>query len=150
MTKNYPDSVFEVLRTIFEPVVYDKSGPFAGFEEKVFPKIKVDVAETTEKYIVHAEMGGVKKEDILVNIHDGILTISAESKTERKEEDKEHKYLRQERYYGKMERKFSLDKDVDEDNVIAKYDDGVLVLELNKKLLKQVNKWKSIECNHNK
>ena len=81
---------------------------------------------------VHAEIPGVKKEDIQISIDGNQVSISAEVKRE-KEEKQGEKLLRVERYYGKVYRAFSLAQDVDQENAKAKYENGVLELTLPKK-----------------
>lgn len=95
-------------------------------------QIKMDVKEDDKGYTVHAEMPGVKKDDIHVNIDGNQVAISAEIKQEKEEKEGE-KVLRSERYYGKVSRAFTLGQDVDEDAASAKYSDGVLELMLPKK-----------------
>jgi HSP20 family protein len=94
---------------------------------------KLDVKEDDKAYTVHAEIPGVKKEDIHVSIEGNQVSISAETKME-KEEKKGEKVLRSERYVGKVARSFTLAHDVDESKSQAKYTDGVLELTLPKKL----------------
>ena len=91
----------------------------------------IDLHENDNSYTVRAEMPGVKKEDIDVTVHDGVLTINAESRYEH-EEKEEGRVIRQERRYGKYVRSIRLGKDVDENNVKASYKDGVLELKLPK------------------
>jgi len=95
-------------------------------------QIKLDVKEDDKSYTVHAEIPGVKKEDIHVSIDGNQIAISAETKNEKQVKDGE-KLLRSERYYGKVSRAFTLAQDVDEDASQAKYNDGVLELTLAKK-----------------
>ena len=95
-------------------------------------QIKMDVKEDDSAYTVHADIPGVKKEDIHVSIEGNQVSISAETRTE-KEEKKGEKVLRSERYYGKVARSFTLAHDVDEARAQAKYTDGVLELTLPKK-----------------
>ena len=92
----------------------------------------IDVTETDKTYVVKADLPGIKKDDINVTVHDGILTISAEtsSDTETKDDDK---VIRRERRYGKYYRSMSLNQQVDENAVKASYTDGVLELTLPKK-----------------
>lgn len=97
----------------------------------VEPRIKIDVAEGDTAYTVKAEIPGVKKEDIHVDVEGNGVTISAELK--RESEQKEGKTLRSERYYGQQTRSFTLSSDIDDAKVEAKYTDGVLVLTLPKK-----------------
>lgn len=94
--------------------------------------IKMDVKESDKAYTVHAEIPGVKKEDIHVSIDGKQVSISCEVKKEKEEKEGE-KVLRSERYHGKLYRSFTLSHDVDEANTTAKYTDGVLDLTLPKK-----------------
>jgi HSP20 family protein len=104
-----------------------------GFDEKVQQvSIRMDVAENDKAYVVHAEVPGVRKEDIHVTIDGNQVTISAETQHKREQKDGE-KVLRSERSYGKAYRAFTLAQDVDEAGAEAKYVDGVLELTLPKK-----------------
>ncbi|MGE5320445.1 MAG: Hsp20/alpha crystallin family protein [Hyphomicrobiaceae bacterium] len=103
-----------------------------AFEGQSQMQIKMDLKEDDNAYTVHADIPGVKKEDIHVTIEGNQVSISAESKSE-KEEKKGEKVLRSERYYGKVARSFTLAHDVDEAKAQAKYSDGVLELTLPKK-----------------
>ena len=95
-------------------------------------QIKMDVKEDDKAYTVHAEIPGVKKDDIHVSIDGNQVSISAEVKNEKEVKEGE-KVLRSERYYGKVSRSFTLGGDVDEAAAQAKYEDGVLLLTLPKK-----------------
>lgn len=95
-------------------------------------KLKVDVKEDDKSYSVHAEIPGVKKEDIHVDVDGSQVSIRAELKMD-KEERKGEKLIHSERYYGMASRSFSLPVEVDEKGVVAKYKDGVLDLTLPKK-----------------
>lgn len=96
------------------------------------PQIKLDVKEDDKGYTVHAEIPGVKKEDIHVTIEGNQVAISAEVKSEKETREGE-KVLRSERYFGKVSRAFTLGQDVDEGTAQAKYNNGVLELSLPKK-----------------
>lgn len=109
------------------------------FEGQPQMQIKLDVKEDDKAYTVHADIPGVKKEDIQVNIEGNQVSISAETKTE-KEEKKGEKVLRSERYVGKVARSFTLAHDVDESKSQAKYSDGVLELTLPKKAVSATKK----------
>ena len=102
------------------------------FEGQPEIQIKLDVSEDDKAYSVHAEIPGVKKEDIHVNIDGSQVAISAEVKNEKEVKEGE-KLLRSERYFGKVSRTFVLDQEVDEDTAQAKYADGVLELRLPKR-----------------
>jgi HSP20 family protein len=100
--------------------------------EKDLPQFKVDVKEDDKTYTVHADLPGLKKEDIQVTIDGQVVTVSAETRRESEQKEGE-KVLKRERYFGKVSRSFSLDTDVDEAGASAKYTDGVLELTLPKK-----------------
>lgn len=114
----------DLFRGFFRPV---------RFEGQMQPmQIKMDVKENDKSYTVHADIPGVKKEDIHVTIDGNQVSISAEVKRV-KEEKEGNKVLRSERYTGKVYRSFSLGQDIDEGASVAKYNDGVLELTLPKK-----------------
>jgi HSP20 family protein len=96
------------------------------------PQIKMDVKEQGENYLVHAELPGMKKEDIHVHIDGPTVSISAERKQEKEVKEGE-RVLRTERYYGKVSRSFQFAQDIDEAKAAAKFTDGVLELTLPKK-----------------
>ena len=101
-------------------------------------QFRMDVTEEGDAYVVHAEVPGVKKEDINVTIDGNQVAISTEVKS--RQQDKGEKSLRSERYYGKVYRAFSLAQDVDESAAQAKYADGVLELRLPKKAVASARK----------
>lgn len=95
-------------------------------------QIKVDVKETDKAYTVHAEVPGVRKEDIHVSLDGNVVTLRAEVKQQDSTGEGE-KMLRSERYFGAVSRSFQLPQDIDEAQANAKYDNGVLTLTLPKK-----------------
>lgn len=96
------------------------------------PTCRIDVREDDSGYVVHADLPGVKKEDIHVTIDGNQVSISAE--TTRKNDVKEgDRVLRSERYVGKLSRSFQLASEIDESAARASYSDGVLELTLPRK-----------------
>lgn len=93
---------------------------------------RVDLHEKDDHYEISAELPGVKKEDVHLTLNQGILTIEAEAKQENKEE-KGGKVIRQERRYGKYARSFDLGSNVQESDISASFDDGVLKISAPKK-----------------
>lgn len=91
----------------------------------------VDVSENDDHFTVHAEIPGVKKEDINVTYENGVLTVSAETKSESQEKQGE-RVIRQERRYGKYMRSLRLGADIDESKIKAAYKDGVVEITLPK------------------
>jgi HSP20 family protein len=94
--------------------------------------IKVDVKEDDKGYTVRADIPGVKKEDIQVDVEGNTISLRAEAKTE-KEEKKGEKVIYSERSYGMASRSFTLPAEVDSKGAKAEYKDGVLTLSLPKK-----------------
>ena len=95
-------------------------------------RLKIDVAEKDGEYRVLAEVPGVKKEDIQVDIEGDVVSISAESRAEKDVKEGE-RIIHSERYFGKVSRSFRLGQEVDQAKASAKYSDGVLELVLPKK-----------------
>lgn len=117
------DPLDDVFKGFFRPV---------RIEGAPDVQIKMDVKEDDKGYTVHAEIPGVKKEDIHVTIDGNQVSISAEVKQEKEVKEGE-KVLRSERYYGKVARSFTVANDIDDAASQAKYADGVLELALPKK-----------------
>ena len=103
-----------------------------AFPAETDVRMKVDVKENDKAFTVHAEVPGVKKEDIQVDINGNMVSIRAEVKQE-KEEKKGDKVIYSERSYGMASRSLSLPGDVDSQGASASYKDGVLDLTLPKK-----------------
>jgi len=104
----------------------------------------VDVHEDKDNFVVHAELPGMKREEIEVALHDGTLSISGERKTEKKFEEAE--VYRAERFFGKFQRTVTLPAPVAADRVKAQYKDGILTITLPKT---EAAKPKQIEVNVN-
>lgn len=99
--------------------------------------ISLDVKETENSYLVHADLPGMKKEDIFVDFsQDGILTVAVTKNSEREQKEGE-KVLISERYFMKKERKLNFNNKVDGSAIKAKYENGVLMLDLPKVQAKQ-------------
>lgn len=100
------------------------------------PSVKIDVKEQEKTFVVHAEMPGIRKEDIHVVIDGPSVSITAERKQEKEVKEGE-RVLRTERYFGKVSRSFQLGQDIDDGAASAKFTDGVLELTLPKKAATQ-------------
>ena len=90
----------------------------------------VDIFEDDDNIVIKADLPGVDKEDVHVDVKDRVLTLSGERSSEK--EVKEEKYYRKERTLGKFQRSFSLSADVDPDKIKAEFKDGVLKVEIPK------------------
>ena len=95
--------------------------------------MKTDVRETDTSYEVDIDLPGFKKEEISAQLENGYLTVSASKGLDKDEKDKEGKYIRQERYAGAMSRSFYVGDEVKQEDVKAKYEDGILKLTIPKK-----------------
>lgn len=91
---------------------------------------RVDISETDHEFLVDAELPKVDKDGVKVSVDNGILTIQGERKQEQEEKGK--KFHRIERYYGSFARSFTLPENVDETKVKAKFNDGVLNIQIPK------------------
>jgi HSP20 family protein len=96
------------------------------------PAIKMDVKDQGDSYLVHAELPGVKKEDIHVVVDGSQVSISAETKRENEVKEGD-RILRSERYFGSVSRSFQLEQELDDTKAAAKFNDGVLELTLPKR-----------------
>ena len=106
--------------------------------------MKTDVKETETGYEVDIDLPGFKKDEINAKLEDGYLTISAAKGLDKDEKDKKGKYIRKERYAGSMSRSFYVGEGVTEDDIKAKYEDGILRLVVPKKAAKAVENKKYI------
>jgi len=96
-------------------------------------KVPVNIRETDRTYELDFAAPGLKKQDISLNLAGDLLTISFEQEGQKKEEDKQHRWLRQEFRKASFSRSFHLDDTVDGSKVTARYEDGVLHVSLPKK-----------------
>ena len=90
----------------------------------------VDIGENDKEFLVKAELPDVKKEDIKVNVEDGTLCISGERRAVK--EEKDMKFHRIERTYGRFERSFSLPDQADADKITSEYKEGILTVHVPK------------------
>ncbi|MCK9481916.1 MAG: Hsp20/alpha crystallin family protein [Bacteroidia bacterium] len=104
----------------------------------------VNVKETDKDYQLEVAIPGLKKDDFKVHVENGILNISSESKQEKEEKDGE-KVTRREFSYSSFSRSFSLPENADENNVNAAYNDGILKIDIQKKVLAPANGKRTIE-----
>ena len=95
-------------------------------------EMKTDVHETETGYEVDMDLPGFKKDQIELNLENGYLTVTATKGTDREEKDHAGRLIRQERYAGTMQRSFFVGEHITENDVKAKFEDGVLHLELPK------------------
>ena len=95
--------------------------------------MRTDVKENENGYELHIELPGYKKEDVKAQLKDGYMTISAETKQDNDQKDENGKYIRRERYYGTCSRSFYVGEDITEEDIKAKFENGVLMVTVPKK-----------------
>ena len=111
---------------------------FDNFERKFFgnssaalPDFRTDIRDAGDRFVLEAELPGFSKEDIKLDVKDGILTISAQHDENQDEKDDKGSYIRRERRYGSFTRSFDV-SGIDEEHITAAYNNGVLELNLPK------------------
>ena len=106
--------------------------------------MKTDVKETDTSFEVDIDLPGFKKDEINAQLDNGYLTISAAKGLDKDEKDKKGKYIRKERYAGAMSRSFYVGEGITQEDIKAKYEDGILRLSVPKKEVKAVEDKKYI------
>ena len=94
--------------------------------------MRADIKETKNAYKIAIDLPGCEKEDIKITLTQGILTVSAEKKSELEEKDEEQKLIRSERYVGVNSRSWFVGEDIKQEDIKAKYKNGVLNLTIAK------------------
>ena len=110
--------------------------------------MKTDVKETEGSYELDIDLPGYKKEDVKAELKDGYLTISAATNTSNDQKDENGKYIRRERYYGNCSRSFYVGENITQEDIKARFEDGILKIVVPKKETKpavEEKKYISIE-----
>jgi HSP20 family molecular chaperone IbpA len=157
-TKNN-EKVKEVC-TMFTPAVFTENlfddlfdeFPFRGMrnvDRKLYGKhanrvMLTDVRELDDHYELEVDLPGFRKEDITVELNEGNLTITASKGLNEDEKDNNGKYVRQERYAGVMTRSFYVGDEITAEDISAKFEDGVLKLNIPKKEVQKLPEKKTI------
>ena len=120
---------FYPMMSLFDKFVDDF---FKGEEKEDNQRtMAIDILEEDKKFVIEANLPGFKKNDVKISVNNNELLI--EAKKEEKKEEKKGSYCRCERYQGSYRRVLSLSDEVDRDKIIAKFEDGVLILDIPKK-----------------
>jgi HSP20 family protein len=115
---------------------FNRHNPLYGKHGKNL--MKTDVRETDESYELDIDLPGFKKDEISAQVANGYLTISAQKGLDKDEKDKKGRYIRRERYMGQCSRSFYIGEDIREDEVSAKFENGILKLVIPKKETKKL------------
>lgn len=133
MRKYLPD-VFDDDYDLFEDFdrnFFGRRNPLYGHHEKNL--MKTDIRDEKDHYEMMVDLPGFKKDEIQLSLQDGYLTISAEKGLDKDENDKNGNLIRQERYSGALSRSYYIGESITEDEVKAKFEDGVLSIIIPKK-----------------
>ena len=106
--------------------------------------MKTDIKETDSGFELEMDLPGFKKDEIGIELENGYLTVSAAKGLDKDEEDKKGKYIRKERYAGAMQRSFYVGENLTQEDIKAKYENGILRLSVPKKEAKPVETKKTI------
>ena len=111
--------------------LFDVFDNFFGKSSAALPDFRTDIKEVGDNYVLEAELPGFNKEDIKLDVKDGILTITAEHSENQEQKDAKGAYIRRERRYGSFSRSFDI-TGIDEGSITAAYNNGILELNLPK------------------
>lgn len=126
-------------RNLFDDFfAYPWKNDFEETERKLYGKhagnlMKTDIREKDGNYEVCIDIPGFNKEDLELHLENGYVVVKAEKKLDNDKKDKDGKILRKERYSGSMERSFYVGEQITEEDIKAKYENGVLTLDIPKK-----------------
>ncbi len=129
--KNSVDS-YNPLREMEEFERNFFGNPFGFFSGSSLSEFKTDISDNGDEYILEADLPGFDKKDIKLDIDGDVLTLHAERHLEHEDKDKKNRYIRCERSYGSYSRQFDISM-VKADDIKAKYENGVLTVNLPKK-----------------
>ena len=95
--------------------------------------MKTDIRETEDAFALDIDLPGYKKENISAELKDGYLTIKATKEADKEEKDKSGKFIHRERYYGNCSRSFYVGKQIEQEDIKARFSDGTLEVMVPKK-----------------
>ena len=138
-----------MLPSIFGESLFDDwmGFPFRGFESDVDKKLygrhaahvmKTDLKEHDNGYELKVDLPGFKKDEIQLHLENGYLTVQAAKGLEEDEEDKKGRIVHQERYSGSMARSFYVGESLTDEDIKARFEDGVLTLDFPKEEQKKL------------
>ena len=136
MPSMFGESFFDNMFPFDEQFFTEKKEPLYG--KNVSRLMKTDVRETEKTYELDIDLPGFKKDEIQIELKDGYLTVSAEKGLDKDEEDKKGKYIRKERYAGALSRTFYLGEEIREEEIKAKFENGILSVSIPKEEEKKV------------
>lgn len=139
MPRIFGESLFDDLmdfRFPNEEEFFGKRNPLFGKHGKNL--MKTDIREKDGSYELDIDLPGFKKDEVKAKLENGFLTISAEKGLDRDQKDNEGRFIRQERYAGAMSRSFYVGDSVKQEDITAKFEDGILRLSVPKQEMKKL------------
>ena len=133
------EEIIMLMPSIFGENLFDDffdtvSKPIKAFRGTPIPQVmRTDVKESDKGFTLDIDLPGYKKEDIAAELKDGYLTVSAKTNEEHEEKDEEGTYIRRERSFGSCSRSFYIGEEIEESEVKAKFEDGILKVFVPKK-----------------
>ena len=145
-----------LMPSIFGENLFDDDWMNFGFNDNFWGKknplygkhaqnmMKTDIREKDDSYELDVDLPGFKKDEIKVQLKDGYLTLSAAKGLDKDQQDKQGNYIRRERYAGSCARSFYVGENLTDEDIKAKYENGILRLSVPKKEAKPVETKKTI------
>ena len=136
MPSIFGESLFDDMFPFDDSFFTSKKNPLYG--KNASRVMKTDIKENETSYELDIDLPGFKKDEITAELKDGYLTVSAAKGLDKDEEDKKGKYIRKERYAGALSRTFYLGEEIREEEIKAKFENGILSVSIPKEEEKKV------------
>lgn len=136
MPSIFGESLFDDMFPFDDSFFASKKNPLYG--KNASRVMKTDIKENEGSYELDIDLPGFKKDEITAELKDGYLTVSAAKGLDKDEEDKKGKYIRKERYAGALSRTFYLGEEIREEEIKAKFENGILSVSIPKEEEKKV------------
>ena len=123
----------ELMSDPFDAFFDAATAPVQAMQKMSPSLMRTDIKETDAGFELTIDLPGFKKDDVQAELKDGYLTIAAQTQSESEDQDEKGTYVRKERFSGKCSRTFYVGDDIEEDDIRAKFEDGVLKIAVPKK-----------------
>ena len=128
MPRLFGEDLFDDFMTPSENDFFTNHNPLMGKRERNM--MKTDIKEKDGNYVLDMDLPGCKKEDVSLKLEDGYLTVGAQRAVDKDEKDDNGNYIKRERYSGSCQRSFYVGNNVQESDIKAKFDSGILHVEI--------------------
>ena len=123
----------ELMSDPFDAFFDAATAPVQAMQKMSPSLMRTDIKETDAGFELTIDLPGFKRDDVQAELKDGYLTIAAQTQSESEDKDEKGTYVRKERFSGKCSRTFYVGDDIEEDDIRAKFEDGVLKIAVPKK-----------------